>query len=673
MRLKKIAFDHFRQFYGHQELLLATDDKKNVTLIHAENGIGKTTILNAVLWAFYGKDGLTEKFEQKDKILNFEAESEGSHQAKVSVEFEFQGQDYSATRVWSKESLKGELIVLKIDKGQSRALPNPESFIQSVVPRSMARYFFFDGEHAETFAGDKNSKEVSKAVRSMLGLDLGRNALEDLKGVIKFYNDAMSKIPGQHELLERTTKLQRAQEDEEANRLKIEELLEKRDLEIELRDKANEALAQYRESELIQKQRSDVGRQLQGVRTKIQSVKSAIMGWVSTRSVDVLARQLSAVSSELLDVASSKGKIPSPYNETFVRDLIEKNLCVCGRPLQLGTPEFKSVYALLESAGNEQVLNRVVRIRSRIQQFQDRRPEAIEALEGNERELSELLLEERRLEDEYEKLGTQIENLPIDEIAEKERERKVRSSNIDKLGEQLGAAKEKAKVYKKWIEDFQRQIQDLSRKHEGARKLGDRIRLTDLAFKTLVSQIEMYEEEARKQIREEVNRIIDEVARRHYRFEMEDDFSIRLCFPNGKAVPKSAGENQLMGLAFIASLVHFAKRRLEDTHQLLAPGTAAPLVLDSPFGQLDDSYRSGVVNFVPNMSSQVVLLVSSSQGNEEISTILSPSVGIQYVLISENRGDQGAKRSEHRLINGREYQTVRYGCARNQTLIQKVG
>ena len=673
MRLRKITFDHFRQFYGHQELILASDESRNVTLIHAENGIGKTTILNAVLWAFYGRDGLTEKFEQKGNIINFEAETEGAFQAKVTVDFEFQNQEYSAIRVWSRDAPKGTLVVQKIDKGQCRALPNPDSFIQSVVPRSMAPYFFFDGEHAETFAGDKNQKEVSRAVRSMLGLDLGRNALEDLKGVMKFYNDAMSKIPGQYELLEKTTKLQKAQEDEESNRLKIDELLEKRDLEVELRDKAIEALTQYRESELIQKQRTDVGRQLNAVRAKIQGVKSAIMVWVGSRSIDVIARKLSSVSSELLDVASSKGKIPSPYNETFVRDLIEKNLCVCGRSLQIGTPEFKSVYALLESAGNEQVLQRVVKVRSRIQYFQTRRPETIDVLNKNENELSELLVEERRLEDEYEELGKQIENLPIEEIAEKERERKARSINIDKLGEQLGAAKERAKTYKKWIEDFQRQIQDLSRKNEGARKLGDRIRLTDMAFKTLVSRIEVYEDEARNQIREEVNRIIANVARRHYQFEMEEDFSIRLCFPNGKAVPKSGGENQLMGLAFIASLVHFAKRRLEDTHELLAPGTAAPLVLDSPFGQLDTSYRAGVVSFVPKMSSQVVLLVSSSQGNEDIPKILEPSVGVHYVLISENREARANKRTESRIINGREYETVRFGCERTQTLIQKVG
>ena len=40
MFLKKITLTNFRQFYGTQELLIAGHLKKNVTLIHAENGVG---------------------------------------------------------------------------------------------------------------------------------------------------------------------------------------------------------------------------------------------------------------------------------------------------------------------------------------------------------------------------------------------------------------------------------------------------------------------------------------------------------------------------------------------------------------------------------------------------------------------------------------------------------
>ena len=67
MLIRKIGLNNFRQFYGSQELELATSPERNVTLIHAENGFGKTTILNAVLWTLFYE--VTPKFENKDKIL----------------------------------------------------------------------------------------------------------------------------------------------------------------------------------------------------------------------------------------------------------------------------------------------------------------------------------------------------------------------------------------------------------------------------------------------------------------------------------------------------------------------------------------------------------------------------------------------------------------------------
>ncbi|MFP3398730.1 AAA family ATPase, partial [Brevibacterium sp. SIMBA_078] len=53
MKLINLKFKNFRQFYGEQEISFSTDPNKNVTLIHAENGVGKTAFLNAIKWCLY--------------------------------------------------------------------------------------------------------------------------------------------------------------------------------------------------------------------------------------------------------------------------------------------------------------------------------------------------------------------------------------------------------------------------------------------------------------------------------------------------------------------------------------------------------------------------------------------------------------------------------------------
>ena len=54
MLIKQIYLDGFRQFYPPQTLSFSTNPNKKVTLVLAESGVGKTTIIQAFKWAFYG-------------------------------------------------------------------------------------------------------------------------------------------------------------------------------------------------------------------------------------------------------------------------------------------------------------------------------------------------------------------------------------------------------------------------------------------------------------------------------------------------------------------------------------------------------------------------------------------------------------------------------------------
>jgi DNA sulfur modification protein DndD len=74
MKLKAITLQNCRQFYGTQSLDFSLDPVKNVTLIHAENGVGKTNLINSFFWALYGKTSVP--FEQSHLIINNEALAE---------------------------------------------------------------------------------------------------------------------------------------------------------------------------------------------------------------------------------------------------------------------------------------------------------------------------------------------------------------------------------------------------------------------------------------------------------------------------------------------------------------------------------------------------------------------------------------------------------------------
>jgi DNA sulfur modification protein DndD len=675
MLLKRITFINFRQFYGKQSLGFSTDPNQNVTLIHAENGVGKTTILNAILWAFYGRDLLTTKFEQKEHIINFTAASEGVSDASVEVLFTFRECDYLVRRTHQHNGgakNTEDLDVFKVDQGNHVRIRATQSFLNSVIPSGMAKYFFFDGEHAEAFTGEGNRKEVSKAVRSMLGCDLARSALEDLKASGRSYQQTLTSLPDQKDLTDLERQLEKIQSEQEDNALRLEKAKDDRDLLVALREKAIDALGRYKEIQALTGHRESLKDGLRRLKAQIDNSKLYLITWVGSKAIDVLSKRLAKTSLDFLDEESFRGRIPSPYNEQFVRDLLEKQMCICGRSLNAGTEEFVSVYRLIESAGNAEAMGRVVRARSRIHTLQSQAPEARKALLATEKELAALQTRERQLEDEIQELDKRILDYPLDEIQAKERERQELDKRIGELDNRLGACRLAERSLAQKVDRFTREISELAHKNGKSRVIIERVELLNSAYKTLETALENYERDARLMITKKVNGVIEETTRRYYQFNMDDHFAINLSFPNGTSVPKSGGENQLMGLAFIAALVDFAKDRIGDANELLTPGTAAPLVLDSPFGQLDKTYRASVIKFVPQMAGQVVLLVSSSQGNEDIPKILKPKVGMEYVLVDENREDQGTKHSENLILHGREYQTVKYGCERTQTRIQEV-
>ena len=65
MSIERIEIQNFRGFYGDHEIDLSVDDKKSVTLIIAENGVGKSTILNSIFWCLSCSSSKTHSVQSK--------------------------------------------------------------------------------------------------------------------------------------------------------------------------------------------------------------------------------------------------------------------------------------------------------------------------------------------------------------------------------------------------------------------------------------------------------------------------------------------------------------------------------------------------------------------------------------------------------------------------------
>ena len=181
MLLQKIVLNNFRQYYGKQVIEFSQSRTKNVTVIHGENGSGKTALLHAFIWCLYGDLDLPNP----DSICNEHAANQLSVgeqlTASVTIEFEAFSKKYFLTRSVKVEK-KGEDSVHKYEDeinleyididGRSNSIKNQSQEINYVLPKELRSYFFFDGERIDNLAKDSGSEDIKKAIKSMMGLEI---------------------------------------------------------------------------------------------------------------------------------------------------------------------------------------------------------------------------------------------------------------------------------------------------------------------------------------------------------------------------------------------------------------------------------------------------------------------------------------------------------------------
>ncbi len=671
MLLKHIGLKNFRQFYGEQEITISSDPQKNVTLIHAENGVGKTTFLNAVLWCFYKKT--TARFENPEDILNHEAADEDNFEVGVEVLFEHKGEEYQVKRLLNKKYNDEDFTAFHVDNGNYVRIDNPISFIDSVVPQEMARYFFFDGEYAETFSSQNNKTAVRTAVESMLGCDTALTALRDLK----ILHGSLEK-----EISNLTKDSQSSIWQEKINSLQSENDKDKAEVH---GHEINLATAEEAQNAIIDGLRNSEGaKEIQAKRDKlvIQQAKllkkknkldGQIVSWINLDSVGLISGKALDSAQEVIKHAHITGLMPSRIAENFVNQIIANQDCICGRHFEPNSSEEQNIKALLTDAGTSTVNDRLMHIRTMIKILTTLKEKALERFSIIQVELNGVKEELSQTEQEINECSLQLKGSDVSEIAEREKALESRNQEIKMLIEKITRLQTTCEIRENNINEARIKRDKILATNTAAQGLTRKKSLLDATIQKLSSELELYRVHSRESLVQKVDEILRKAARRDYYVKIDDQFNLDMFYgATHRTVSKSSGENQLLSLAFISSLIDFASHRKEDTSHLLKPGTTAPLLLDSPFGQLDPSYRRSTAAFLPGLSEQVILLVSKSQGDSDVIEALGDTIGKEYVLISENRETQDAKPSDVLELKDLKINSSVYGCSKTLTRIQKV-
>lgn len=656
MWIEEIFLKDFRCFFGEHSIEFSQDPKKNVTLIHAENGVGKTTLLNALLWCFYGDT--TAKFEKRDDLVNYDARAAGRLQAYVEVLFEHNDKSYRARRYTKRASHEREFTIMRLDDGHHVTLPNPDAFINTVIPRGMAGHFLFDGEHAEVFLGEDNRSSIRKAVQDILGCSLIKTAISDLADTATYYRKQMptskssASLDGFSSRIDSLTSQIAAAIDARDGLLGEIEQIEQQIADID--DKLRNSAA----ARQLQTRRDKATTELERARQRAKDGQEEVLRWLGDNGRYLVSTRITDLAMDHLNQQEVKGRLPSPYNEEFVTDLLEMEKCICGADLKLGTHAHSTVAGLLHKAANATMRSRIGKVRAQLSQLRSERSKAPSRLEAANTRLANARQDISRLEADLQEVSEQLGGINFDEIATRESRRNELRKEANEKRVQIGDLGRRIQSSESDKATAERDLSKLAAEDAGARVFLGRYTLCETLKNRLEKELLEEEKIARSVLRKSINSILERTSRKAFRLQMTDDYGISLVNAAGTQIPKTTGENQLLGLAFTAALVEFAKLRKNAEDYRLLRGTVAPLVLDSPFGQLDDEYRKTAAQHVPEMAGQVVLMVSTSQASGGVLEALHGRIGEEYVLIRHNKDARGTRNPEVKQFNGKDVETT---------------
>jgi DNA sulfur modification protein DndD len=190
---------------------------KNVILIGAENGFGKTSLFEALILGLFGRDGLPliarapfggagdDRLQVSYKkflegALHARAIEEGRSSCSVQLTFEDDDNEpIEIRRVWSfgpsgvfNNPYNSEDVT--VFEGTARRAKGPSGLLgqdrldwyrdyvaKTFLPSTLAVFFMFDGERVSEFADRDMTAQVRTGIEGLLGIPVLRDLAEDLR------------------------------------------------------------------------------------------------------------------------------------------------------------------------------------------------------------------------------------------------------------------------------------------------------------------------------------------------------------------------------------------------------------------------------------------------------------------------------------------------------------
>lgn len=638
MKIFKVEIENYRQYIGKTCLEFSTTDK-NITIIQGDNGGGKSNLMNAIVWCLFEDEMFKSKNNEGRQIINenimASINTKETATATVSVtigedkpEFEFvRSSTFSKSVTGRTDYLESEFKGYHITAGGHDKIGDPEWEInKQFIPKDLRSFFFFDGEKMDQYFEDTSS--VKSNVERISQIDVLNDVISTMNSTIRAIERDMGKLsPEGQEFSEQLQKLQDEKIKLENERTELTPIVtqyedNKRKIDEYLKNNSNEIVKQK------SKLRGSISAQRDQVLDQISSLKTEMKRIIADAIPIVYSYDALEFAAKLIDEETNKGTLPPNIKDVFLKELLDRGVCICGRTLDDDTCR-QNIQDLLERIVPSDIAYDATQGKYTIKNIMsgfDFRPKIIEKLQKQ----MELETELQKFNEQLEAISEELTNYDEFEISEMENKRRTIETQINNTNSRIGFINGRLSTINDDINTVQDKLAQSSK---------------DYQKYTRLEKQKNYAIELLNQFKLIKNKIITEVRvrlekkTREYFFKMiwkKNAYSdVRILdFGNKYKISVlshnraeclgdlSAGERQVLALSFTAALYSVS-------------GYNVPVIIDTPLGRISGATRYNIASALPEYLSetQLIMTMTDTEYTDEVRQAMNYAVGGEYKVI----------------------------------------
>lgn len=637
MIIKSLKLNNFRIYKDSTTINFASGDK-NITIIQGNNEVGKTTIMNAITWCLYNQEFY--KLEGKKPIWNSYVANKLENGEEDFVEVSLIMEDESQNIVTFKRILnffkndagniirgKSSFEITEDDGENTKQFLSTQTYLNKHLPLKLRKYFLFNGEQLENFFNLSKSGNIKDSVHQLSQLNLLKRQLSHLNSIENTHIDKGK------DLAPALTKIRNDIKSEEIilkNNTDNYESLDKDkssfDDEISNLEKQIESIKG--DPNKLMKERNSMEEKLDSAIKKKKDSNKKYKQYLLNNFIYIFGFDSLNKFQSIGEDLTVKNYIPADIKKSFLKQLLDNKMCICGEPLEEGSEHYNHIKAMFDDTDpitdiEEEVNALLGSTKVHISEFPVDFKEKLVELKKDEQEYE---ISIGQLNDRIVEIDNTLENMNIDEISRiQNRLSSLRSSKettINKLAKLEVAIDNSNKKLEKLRIDEEKESKKAILHEKNERRLTFIKHLKEISTRLI--------DDISDEIHNKLEVITSELfTEMHWKtiydyVEISEDYEITVYQKDGdvnSANDLSTGGTLTLALAFTLALNSLS-------------GFKLPIVIDTPMGNLDEDIQMNIAGFLPKYSEnkQIILLVKSKEYTKEFRSAIYDNVGEEYKL-----------------------------------------